>query len=173
MNAFRHFVAPAAAVCLAAGVIGCSSEPRAEQIPPGARLQMQGDQQLTYTAQRDGEIYVYDSDDRTLLYSGKIEKGQSLTVDPDDDKILVDNKLVLEKDIRAGNRHRIYFQPDDTADRVIEERTTIRQERPAGERIERRRDADDTTLRREETKSIETDDDGGVTVKKETTIQAE
>ena len=174
MNALRHFAAPVAALCIGAGVIGCSSEPKAEQVPPRAQLLVQGDQQLSYTAQRDGEIYVYDANDRTLLYSGQIEKGQTIAIDPDEDKIMVDNRLVQEKDIHAGNRHRIYFQEDRTArrddDRVIERSTEVREVRPAGDRLDRRSDAD--TIRREERKTVETDRDGDVTVKKETTIKS-
>lgn len=170
MNSFRHLVAPVAVLCLGAGVIGCSSEPKAEQIPAGARMAMQGDQQLVYPAPQDGTVYIYDADDRTLIYSGKVEKGQSITVDPDADTVMIDTRLVLEKDIHAGNRHRIYFQPERDADRVVEERTTIRQERTAGDRLDDR-DAD-TTIRREERRVV-TDDGGDVTVKKETTIKSE
>ncbi|HEV2295388.1 MAG TPA: hypothetical protein VGR35_16175 [Tepidisphaeraceae bacterium] len=171
MNAFRHFAAPVVALCLVgAGVVGCSSDPKVEQVPANARMEMQGDRQLAYTAQRNGEIYVYDFDDETLLYRGKVEKGQVVTVDPDEDKIMIDNKLALEKDIHAGNRHRIYFVPDRDEDRVIEERTTIREQSSAGDRIERRSDADSTTIRREETKRVETGGEPDVTVKKQTTI---
>jgi hypothetical protein len=185
MNAFRHFAAPAVALCLGVGVAGCSSEPKAEQVPAGAQLLVQGDQMLTYTATRDGEVYVYDASDRTLLYSGQIEKGQTISIDPDEDKVLVDNKLVLEKDIHAGNRHRIYFQADRAGDeRVVEKRTEIR-ERTAAERepadttIRReesktiRTEPADTTIRREESKTVKTDPDGDVTVKKETTIKTD
>ena len=176
MNAFRHFAAPVAALCLGVGAIGCSSEPKAEQVPAVAQMLVQGDQQLAYTAQRDGEIFVYDSDDRKLIYSGQIEKGQTVSVDPEEDKVLVDNRLVVEKDIHAGNRHRIYFQPDRDADRVVEERTTVREERSAGDRMDRRserRDADDATIRREERRTVETQRDGDVTVQEKTTIKAQ
>jgi hypothetical protein len=155
MNAFRHFAAPVVALCISAGVIGCASEPKAEQVPAGARLAMQGDQQLVYTVQDDGKVYIYDVDDGTLLYSGQVEKGQVVTVDPDEDTIMIDSRLALENDI---------------PDRVIEERTTIR-EQSSGERIDPR-DGIDTTIRREE-RRIETDPDGDVTVKKETTIKTE
>jgi hypothetical protein len=166
MNAFRHFAAPVAALCLGAGLIGCSSEPKAEQVPPGASMSVQGDQQLTYTAPRDGEVYVYDASSRKLLYSGHIEKGQVLSVDPDKDKIMIDSKLALEKDIHAGNRHRIYFEPDAHSDsRVVERHTTEVREVPAGARID-----SDSTVRHEE-KTVRTDADGDVTVKKETTIK--
>ena len=175
MNALRHFAAPVAALCIGAGIVGCSSEPKAEQVPPGAQLLVQGDQQLSYSAQRDGTIYVYDANDRTLIYSGQIEKGQTIAIDPDEDKVMVDNKLVLEKDIHAGNRHRIYFQEDRTASRddarVIERSTEVREERTAGERLNHRSDAD--TIRREERRTVETKNDGDVTVKKETTIKAD
>lgn len=181
MNAFRHFVAPVAAICLGVGAIGCSSEPRAEQIPPNARMAIQGDRQLAYTAPRAGEIFVYDSDDDTLLYSGKVEKGQVVSVDPEEDKIMLDNQLVVEKDIHAGNRHRIYFIPDREDERIIEKSTTIRErsaaepaaaERSAAEHSDADSNDAGTTIRREETKRVETDGDG-VTVKKETTINAE
>ena len=167
MHALRHFVAPIAALCIGAGVVGCSSEPKAEQVPAGAQLLVQGDQQLSYSAQRDGTVYVYDANDRTLLYSGQIEKGQTIAIDPDEDKVMVDNRLVLEKDIHAGNRHRIYFQADPNAERVVEQTTTIR-ETTAAERVT----PSDTTVR-EQTKTVETQKDGDVTVKKETTIKTE
>ena len=172
MYALRHFAAPVAALCIGAGVIGCSSEPTAEQVPVNAQLLVQGDQQLTYTAQRDGEIFVYDSNDKKLLYSGKIEKGQTITIDPDEDQILVNNRLVLEKDIHAGNRHRIYFQEDRTASlddaRVIERTTEVREVVPAGQQI----DASSSGTVREESRTVKTDPDGDVTVKKETTIKS-
>ena len=173
MNALRHFAAPVAALCIGAGIVGCSSEPKAEQVPPGAQLLVQGDQQLSYSAQRDGTIYVYDANDRTLIYSGQIEKGQTIAIDPDEDKVMVDNKLVLEKDIHAGNRHRIYFKEDPKSSlenaRVIERSTEVREVRPAGDRVI----VNDGDTVREERKTVKTDPDGDVTVKKETTIKTD
>lgn len=167
MNAFRHFVAPTLALCMGVGAIGCSSDPEPQQVPPNARLLVQGDQMLSYTATQKGTVYVYDSSDETLLYSGEVDKGQAISIDPEEDQIMIDNRLAVEKDIHAGNRHRIYFVPDrDAPDRVIEERTTIR------ERDADMRDAD-TTIRREEKRTVETRDDGDVTVKKETTIKSD
>lgn len=174
MHAFRHFVAPTAALFIGVGVVGCSSNPEAEHVPPTARLLVQGDQQLAYTATDDGTVYVFDATDETLVYSGKVEKGQSISIDPDEDQVMLDSRVVLEKDIHAGNRHRIYFEPSDESSRVVEKRTTIREERTAGDRIERRDvDEDDTTIRREETKHIDTEPDGDITVKKETTVETE
>ena len=172
MYALRHFAAPVAALCIGAGVIGCSSEPTAEQVPVNAQLLVQGDQELTYTAQRNGEIFVYDSSDKKLLYSGKIDKGQTIAIDPDEDRITVDNQLVLEKDINAGNRHRIYFKEDPKSSlenaRVIERSTEVREVRPAGERVI----VTDGDTVREESRTVKTDPDGDVTVKKETTIKS-
>ena len=164
MYAFRHFAAPAAALCIGVGILGCSSEPKAEQVPATATMSVQGDQDLTFTAPHDGEVYVYDASARKLLYSGHIEKGQHLSIDPDKDKIMVDNRLALEKDIHAGNRHRIYFDADHNSDRVVERQTTEYREVPAAGRID-----SDTTVR-EEKKTVRTDPDGDVTVQKKTTI---
>jgi len=80
---------------------------------------------------------------------------------------MVDGKLAMEKQIHAGNRHRIYFTPDATEQRVVE-RTTEIHERPAAAHVD-----SDTTIRREETKRVETNADGDTTVKKETTIKAD
>jgi hypothetical protein len=169
MYAFRHFAAPAAALCIAAGVVGCSSDPKPEQVPASAQMRVQGDQDLAYTAPSDGEVYVYDASARKLLYSGHVERGQNVTIDPDEDKIMIDGKLALEKDIHAGNRHRIYFTPDaHDVDRVVEHRTEIHEERPAGARID-----SDATIHREETKHVDVDRDGDTTVKKETTIKTD
>ena len=179
MQAFRHFAAPVAALCIGVGVVGCSSEPRAEQVPPNAQLLVQGDQMLNYTATQDGTVYVYDASDNTLLYSGDIKRNQSVSIDPDKDKVMIDGKLALEKDIHAGNRHRIYFVPDPDAvasDRQVIERTTEIREQPAGDRVivtPAPADSSSTTIKREETKKIDTGADGDVTVKKETTIMSE
>ena len=67
---------------------------------------------------------------------------------------MIDSKLALEKDIHAGNRHRIYFEPDTHHDR---------------DRVVERRSDSDATVRQERT--VRTQPDGDVTVKKETTIK--
>ena len=182
MYAFRHFAAPVAAMCIGVGIVGCSSEPKAEQVPPNAQLLVQGDQMLTQVAPSDGEVYVYDASDRTLIYSGHINKGQSISIDPDEDKVMIDSRLALEKDIHAGNRHRIYFVPEKGTVERVEIRETTAGERvaPADTTTIRREETktvspntDSTTIRREETKRIDVDPNADVTVKKETEIRTD
>ena len=171
MNRFGQFAAPLAALALGIGMVGCSSEPKAEQVPPNARLLVQGDKTLNYAAPQDGDVYVYDSNDSTLIYSGHVEKGQSISIDPEDDKVMIDNKLAVEKDIHAGNVHRIYFVPDrhDDDHGRVHKTTEVRDHAADGHR-----EGDSgTTIKREETKKIDANPDGDVTIKKETTIKTE
>jgi hypothetical protein len=113
MRSHRHFAA-AAILGLSLALAGCSNE-RHDEIPSSALMVSQGDEQLAYQAPSDGNIYVYDAETDRMVYSGKIEKGDTITVDPEKDRISIDGATKVEKAINAGNRHKIFFDRDEHA----------------------------------------------------------
>jgi hypothetical protein len=92
---------------------GCANEDRPRDIPPTAQLMTEGSGELAYKAPHDGTIYVYDTRDDRLIYSGKVEHGQLVTVNPKSDAVSLDSKKVFEGNLRGGNNRTIYFEPKD------------------------------------------------------------
>ena len=123
MKALRH-IASVAIVSAASAVFlpGCGSD-MPTQIPSDASLKSEGQGRLTFTAPDDGMVYLYDAHSDRLMYSGKVNRGQVLSVDVDNDRLMLDNKMLMEERLPRANERRIYFEPTKG------ERTLIREER--------------------------------------------
>jgi hypothetical protein len=89
---------------------GCQTD-RVNNIPPSAMLASSGNAQLTYTAQSDGTVWVYDVNNDRIDYSGPLMANQSIVVDSTTRQITVDGRIVSDKTLNSGAQHRIYFQP--------------------------------------------------------------
>jgi hypothetical protein len=94
---------------------------RADGIPASARLMEQGKGIVSFTAGRDGRVFVEDTHDLKLLLETQLFEGETLTVDPRADTISIDGKpLPGPKRMRRlvdDHRHRIYFFGDRTVRR--------------------------------------------------------
>jgi hypothetical protein len=125
-----HHVAGAALLSAASAVFlaGCGGE-HPTDIPSAATMATEGQGRLTYTAPSDGMVYVYDDTTDHLIYSGRVDRGQVVTVQPSNDRISVDGRTAYEGRLPGGDDRRVYF------DRSGGERRVIREER-----IEERRD---------------------------------
>jgi len=128
MKSLRH-IASAALLGAASSIFlaGCGGE-HPSDIPSAATMATEGSGRLSYTAPSDGTVYVYDDTTDHLIYSGRVERGQVVTVNPKDDRITVDSRTAYEGRLPGGDDRRVYF------DRSGEHRI-IREER-----IERRVD---------------------------------
>ena len=102
---------------LGLAVGGCAKD-RHEAIPPSANLVSEAEGDIKYTAPQDGEIYVYDRAEDELIYSGRIRKGETLSLEPEDDedKIRIETQVVSTEDLKEGNKHRIFFKPASTSE---------------------------------------------------------
>jgi hypothetical protein len=89
---------------------GCSSE-GASSIPSSAMLSAEGTRRLVYTPTAPGTLYVYDRTANQLVYSGDVEPGGEILVDPDANRISADGKLLQEKKLISGHTYRVFFQP--------------------------------------------------------------
>lgn len=126
MLRLSHIAAPAV-LGLSLLVGGCANQ-RHDEIPASATMAVEGDERLTYLAPYDGKVFVYDTNDERLVYSGDVEKGDEIMVDPDNESLMVDGRTAMEDGLRDGHRHQIFFEKQDDPDKktVIMEETTIK-----------------------------------------------
>src|SRR5438105_13873748 len=83
-------------------------------IPPSAPLRDEGNGKLVaYTTDTRGNAYVYDATEAKLLWSGKVDRQQSVAVDTEHNAITVDGKPVHTRNVPNGHKYRVYFEPRD------------------------------------------------------------
>lgn len=109
MSKSRAIAIPMAFALATAIFFGCQQD-RINNIPPSATLASSGNSQLTYTAQNDGTVWVYDVNNDRIDYSGSLLSNQSIVVDSSSRQITVDGRIVSDKAMNSGAEHRIYFQ---------------------------------------------------------------
>ena len=122
MNSLRH-IASASLLCAATTVFisGCGGE-HPSDIPSAATMATEGEGKLTYAAPADGMVYVYDDTTDRLIYSGKVDRGQSVVVSPKDDRVTVDGRTAYEGRLPSGDSRRLYFDRSHDHRMIHEER---------------------------------------------------
>lgn len=86
-------------------------------IPRDARKVAEGAGQLAFAARSDGRVYLYDIDDRVVIDNRALRRDERYSVDPDQNRILIDDRRVSDQDLKRKHNHRIYFLPNDRRDR--------------------------------------------------------
>jgi hypothetical protein len=109
MSKSRAIAIPMCWAFVAALFFGCQQD-RMNNIPPSATLASSGNSQLTYTAQSDGTVWIYDVNNDRIDYSGSLRANQSIVVDSTSRQITVDGRIVSDKAMNSGAEHRIYFK---------------------------------------------------------------
>ena len=95
--------------------VGCAGRHR--DIPSSARLVAEDRAgKIDFVAPDDGEVFVEDNSANKLLYSGKINKGEHVRVDPQKDKLMINNQVVRDQKIRDLNEVRVFFKAEPGAD---------------------------------------------------------
>src|SRR5277367_3816263 len=100
MKGFR-FAIPAAFALSTMMLTACEQD-RVNNIPGGATLMSSGNSSLTYTAQTDGTVWVYDVNDDRIDYSGPIMANQSIVVNSTNNQILLDGRIVSDKTLNQS-----------------------------------------------------------------------
>ena len=108
--------------------VGCAS--RHKSIPDSAQLVAEDKGKSDFVAPQDGHVYVEDRSANKLLYSGKIDQGDRLTVDPGKNRLTLNGETVRDQKIRDLNNIRVFFKPDPRAD-VAGSRTVVVPVQPA------------------------------------------
>lgn len=122
-------------LCLSLVVSGCATVEAHPEIPGAALMGSEGNGRLTYRAPEAGTIYVYNVPDKQTIYSGRVEAGEMVTVNPNDDRITVDGRIVSEQELDDDTIRRLYFKPES---RTGEQRIRIEERRIEERRIQER-----------------------------------
>src|SRR3954451_3093280 len=107
-------------------LVGCATD-RHRDIPADATMVSEGDRTLTYHFDQPGTVYVFNRDRDRMMYSGKVERGQTLHVEPDRNQIRLDDRVVRDENIKGNDTRRIFFAPDTRSTiTTVEERRESR-----------------------------------------------
>jgi hypothetical protein len=118
---------------------------RPAQVPSAAGLKGEGKDRVEFTANRDGSVWVTDADTKQVVYMGRMLRGQTLVVEPRDNRVAINGQRVYEGNL-PNHDHRVFFlagepafteggvAPYDTAaaSAVVVPRGTAVVERPFG-----------------------------------------
>jgi hypothetical protein len=85
------------------------------EIPRTSMLISAGEGRQTFKVVDPGRAYVYDADAARVVFQTHVEPNQRLTVDPAEDRIALDGRVVFEKNLAKRHTHRIYYDSRDTA----------------------------------------------------------
>src|SRR5215211_6760432 len=76
-----------------------SDDSDANRIPEDARRMDEGMGLVKFTARADGMAYLYDVDDRRLIFERPIRRGQDIVVRPEEDRATIGGRTVFEDDL--------------------------------------------------------------------------
>ena len=82
------------------------------QLPRNAKSVATGAGEITYRVPSHGRIYIYDAGNERVLMSREVHDGQTVLVDPERDRVLIDGKKVYDNNLERKHTHRIYFEKD-------------------------------------------------------------
>ncbi|HVT88786.1 MAG TPA: hypothetical protein VHD56_08050 [Tepidisphaeraceae bacterium] len=79
--------------------------------PRDAVVVAQGQDRLTWQPTSNGTVYIIDAGQNTKVFQADVRRNQLIVVEPRQDKILIDNKVVFNQNMRGEARHQILFTP--------------------------------------------------------------
>jgi hypothetical protein len=85
-----------------------------KQVPKGGRLVREArGSDLSFKADADGSVYLYNADKNEVVKRFDLRKGQRLTVDPTTDSATLDTKQVFKSDLSTKTTYKLYFVPQN------------------------------------------------------------
>lgn len=110
MNAFRTITGAAVLGALVALAPGCGPS---NKLPMNTQLLASGST-VDGTAPGDGMAYVYDKNSAKVLYTGRVMKGDRISVQPDKKTIQLNGNVVEHRTMNLGDEYEVRFmsQPE-------------------------------------------------------------
>jgi hypothetical protein len=98
-------------IAVAAAIAGCSSaQQRQEAIPASAQLVGDGKNELiSATPAVAGKVYVYDASTNEVIYTGSLQSGDKIVVDPGAGLITINAVTVSEPSLFNDHEYMIKF----------------------------------------------------------------
>jgi hypothetical protein len=112
MFRLSHFAAPAV-LGAALFVGGCAQD---RDMPGNAQVMSEGRQTVSATAPHDGTVYVYDDTSHKTIYTGRVNKDDSIKLDAKDNKVMLNNQTALKQDLVNDHRYQILFERNESGD---------------------------------------------------------
>lgn len=78
-------------------------------LPPSAERVAEGSGQLTYTAEEQGRVFLYDVNQDRVVGRYEMRRGQRLAVDAAAGRATLDGNEVSVGELKAGGSYRVYF----------------------------------------------------------------
>jgi len=82
-------------------------------IPRSAEMLDSGNGEVSVKAPERGTVYLVDLDSSRTVWSGRIDRGERFTVDPENDRAAINGRVVYERNLERKHRHAVYFDPSD------------------------------------------------------------
>jgi hypothetical protein len=100
----------------------------------------EGRKTVSATAPQDGTVYIYDDTSHANVYSGRVNSGDRIRLDAEENKVMLNDNVALQKDLINDHRYQIFFdkkqmtEADVAKYRQPNNNTTIvtPQQQPAG-----------------------------------------
>ena len=107
----------------------CASE-QTSKIPARAEPVASATGNAEYRTADAGTIYVYDKTWNKLVYTGTVQRDQMVKVEPENSRVLVDGRPVVEQTPLGGGDQYQFFLDTSTpaATTTVEKRTVIERE---------------------------------------------
>jgi hypothetical protein len=68
-------------------------------------------QNVSFTATKDGTVYVSDRDSDRVIYVGSIRDGHRLQIDADKGEV-INNGVTVDRDVKSDGRYNVHFVPN-------------------------------------------------------------
>lgn len=81
-------------------------------VPRTARLVDREFDEMTFRAPDDGTMWVVESTNDRVIYTDRVRRGDEFRLEPDRNRATLNGRTVVERDVKSGIRHRIFFESD-------------------------------------------------------------
>jgi hypothetical protein len=95
---------------VASMIAACQAKPSVTTgLPHSSSMVASGSGNLAYRTTQTGQVYVLDITNNLLLFSGPVIPGQLVQLDPANQKLSIDRRLLAEPSIKATDHFEIYL----------------------------------------------------------------
>lgn len=83
---------------------------RPVEVSQSATLRAEGVGRSDFVADSEGTVWVVDSSSNSVVYSGRMLRGDALMLDPTADRLTLNTRPVYDRSLVRGDRYRIFYQ---------------------------------------------------------------
>ena len=96
--------------------VGCAHEDRPDEINANATMIGEGHNTVSANAPHDGTLTVWDDTAHKMVYTSRVEKGDTVKVDAKHNRVILNDKVAEQRDLINDHNYKIYFDRSNNAD---------------------------------------------------------